>query len=47
MDNCYRSGAGLCIGSTSSDTACVAASNASTCAAVVLGNGNYNHDNCK
>lgn len=46
MTSCYKSGAGLCIASTSGDTACVAASTASTCDAVFLGSGNYSSAFC-
>nr|P13837.1 RecName: Full=G surface protein, allelic form 156; Flags: Precursor [Paramecium primaurelia]CAA27514.1 unnamed protein product [Paramecium primaurelia] len=45
MTSCYKSGAGLCIASTNTDTACVAAT-AATCDAVYLGAGNYSSANC-
>ncbi|CAD8183449.1 unnamed protein product [Paramecium pentaurelia] len=46
MTSCYKSGAGLCIASTNTDTACVAATAATTCDAVYLGAGNYSSANC-
>lgn len=46
LTSCYKSGAGLCIASTNTDTACVAASAAATCDAVYLGTGNYTSANC-
>ncbi|CAD8124653.1 unnamed protein product [Paramecium sonneborni] len=46
MVGCYKSTAGLCIATTSSDTACAAASSATTCEAVFLGTGNYSDANC-
>lgn len=46
MTSCYKSGAGLCIASTNTDTACVAATAATTCDAVYLGSGNYSSANC-
>nr|P17053.1 RecName: Full=G surface protein, allelic form 168; Flags: Precursor [Paramecium primaurelia]CAA36378.1 unnamed protein product [Paramecium primaurelia] len=46
MTSCYKSGAGLCIASTNTDTACVAATAATTCDAVYLGTGNYSSANC-
>nr|CAA09180.1 surface antigen G [Paramecium tetraurelia] len=46
LTSCYKSGAGLCIASTNTDTACVAASSATTCDAVYLGTGNYSNANC-
>ena len=46
MTSCYKSGAGLCIASTNTDTVCVAASTATTCDVVYLGAGNYSSANC-
>ncbi|CAD8176961.1 unnamed protein product [Paramecium pentaurelia] len=46
MNSCYRSTAGLCIASTNTDTACVAASTAATCETVFLGSTNYSSANC-
>ncbi|CAK70235.1 unnamed protein product (macronuclear) [Paramecium tetraurelia] len=46
MSGCYQAGEGLCIASTSNDSACVPASSSSTCEKVFLGTGNYTHDNC-
>jgi len=46
MNSCYRSTAGLCIASTNADTACVAASTATTCETVFLGTNNYSSANC-
>ncbi|CAK70259.1 unnamed protein product (macronuclear) [Paramecium tetraurelia] len=46
MTGCYQAGEGLCIASTSNDSACVPASSSSTCETVFLGTGNYTHDNC-
>lgn len=46
MNSCYKSTAGLCIASTNTDTACVAASTATTCETVFLGANNYSSAIC-